>query len=117
MSKQTLNQKLRDLESTIANLKASIAASKSTVLTLPDAIVSELRKNPLTVVEMASQLKTTKGIANLAMRKLANDGILVMCSEPGKRVSRFRFFIAADFPRNYLEHYSKLPQRKLSIAS
>lgn len=107
MTAQSLKRKLSELENTVAQLKAAIATTKSSVLPVSDAIVAELLKEPLTIEEIAKRLRTTKAIANLATRKLANDGIVVLVSEPGKRVARFRAFIAANFPENYQQHYSK----------
>jgi acyl CoA:acetate/3-ketoacid CoA transferase len=113
MQTQTLNQQLRDLETQISLMKEAIR-SKKTTISLTDSILMELEKEPLTIVELANRLNTTKAITNLAVRKLANDRLIIMSSEQGRRVARFRCFLAAWFPQNWMSYYQ---QKKKSAAS
>lgn len=82
------------LEATIASLKKEMKKGKD----ITETIVAEVSKKPLTIEEIASETKTTRAIANMAVRRLARESKIRMVSEPGKKRERFRIYPWFELP-------------------
>lgn len=89
MTNEQLSAKIKRLELTVAKLREGQKKE-----TLDEQVLDLVLKTPLTIEEIAKELKVTRNNANGAVRRLAFDEKVIMVSEKGKRKARFRVFHA-----------------------